>query len=697
MNNISENRLPELLSPAGSLKALEAAIDGGADAVYFGASSFNARIGAENFSETSLERAIDLCHTYGVKAYLTLNTLVYDRELANYLKTAEMAYKKGIDALIVADLGGAALLHRELPELPLHASTQMSGHNVEAATLLASLGFSRMVLARETPEKDIKIFVEKSPIEAEVFIHGALCVSHSGQCLFSSLVGGRSGNRGECAQPCRLPYGSKNNYPLSLRDLCLAKHIPTLIDYGVASLKIEGRMKSPEYVREVTAIYRSLLDRRCGASDYEMRELASIFSRDGFTDGYFTSSISRSMLGTRSEKDKQASRKLVPFDKITRKIPITLTAEFYPNSPSSLTLSMGDVCVTAKGETPMAAINVPMTEEIVSKNLTKFGNTPFAVEKIKITVCDGLMLPVSSLNSLRREATAMLIAALTDTAKRDISVSYNIARHSLHSEYKAIKSAHFFRADMLTKKSLLYFDRIYMPLGEFCDKFNKISADIKFTDGKTEYGVALPPVIFDSERAEACLSAKKAADLGAKYALVENVGQLQVAKEAGLIPVADFRFNICNSESAQMCDELGFESFILSPELTLPRMRDIINLKAGGSAIVYGRIPLMLLEKCVTKEVGGCSSCGTDKASLVDRKGVAFPILREAKHRSVVCNSLPTFMADKQSLLSKYAIRSHHFIFTVENKTEVDRVIESYRKGLSADEIGLFSVRRISE
>ena len=269
--------LPELLAPAGSPRALEAAIEGGADAVYFGGLRHNARISAENFAPETLSQHVRLAHAHGVKMYQALNTLTTDRELGEVIEDAMIAYEAGVDALIVADLGVAAAIHRALPDLPLHASTQASGHSVASAEQLAKLGFSRMVCAREMSLDDLRHFTENSPIEAEVFVHGALCVCHSGQCLFSSLVGGRSGNRGECAQPCRLPYRTEgdNKYPLSLKDLSLARHIPELIDAGIASLKIEGRMKSPEYVLAVTSVFRTLLDeyRPVEYRNYRMNEI----------------------------------------------------------------------------------------------------------------------------------------------------------------------------------------------------------------------------------------------------------------------------------------------------------------------------------------------------------------------------------------------------------------------------------------
>lgn len=662
--------LPELLSPAGSPRALEAAIDAGADAVYFGASSFNARIGAENFSEDELAEAFKKCRSYGVRAYVTLNTLALDRELSDYLRTAEMTFRLGADALIVADLGGASAIRRYYPEIELHASTQMSGHNAEEANILKELGFSRMVLARETSLENIREFVKGSPIEAEIFIHGALCVSHSGQCLFSSIVGGRSGNRGECAQPCRLPYAGKQPYPLSLKDLCLAPHIPRIIESGVASLKIEGRMKSAEYVHAVTKVYRTLLDERRGATADELRYLSSVFSRGGFTDGYFTQKIGKTMLGIRSDSDKETSKALKTFEKIARKRPITLSAVFAEGVPSKLTLSDGEKAVTVEGERPFGAINSKMTEESVFSSLSKLGDTPFYIESCHIKIEGNIMLPVSKLNALRRDGVSALIGTCTRETEEK---KYVPIKNS--SEKKALKTARFSFPEAITEKAREYFDRIYLPLGKFCEKAN---------------GVILPPVIFDSERAKVEKMLGDAKEKGAKYALVGNLGHLAIAQNASLIPVGDFRLNIFNRESASKLAELGFESFILSPELTLPQIRDI-----GGSSavIVCGRLPLMLLEKCAIKEFSFCEECAKGKAVLTDRKGISFPVLREDDHRNVIYNSLPTYMGDKKQTLDRFGIANRHFIFSVESGKQVDKIINCFEAGVS---LGI-PVRRIKD
>ncbi len=650
--------MSELLSPAGSPKALAAALEGGADAVYFGGVGFNARKNAQNFTEQEMREAIALAHTYGARVYITQNTLITDRELPSYLSAAESALAAGADALIVADIGGAAAIHRAFPNAELHASTQMSGHSVSSARELAALGFSRMVCAREMSYDELCRFTSESPIEAEVFIHGALCVCHSGQCLFSSVVGGRSGNRGECAQPCRLPYGK--SYPLSLKDLALATHIPALLDAKVASFKIEGRMKSPEYVRDVTAIYRRLIDERRAASREEMDELASIFSRGGFTDGYFKKNMGRSMLGTRSEGDKAASRELTPFRGITRKLPAAMSATIEQGRASELTLGCGEYAVTVKGQVPEEAKNAPLDEESVSRSLLKLGSTPFSVEKATLTLGENVMMPISALNALRRSAAEALLAEMTAVKPHE---KVDFAKNESQRERIPIKSAYMSIPSQITPEAREYFDRIYLPL----DKF----------DGSCK-GVALPPVIFDGEREQVRDMLKKAASLGAEYALVGNIGHVSLAREFGLALHGDLRLNLTNSEGVALYESLGFEDVILSPELTLPQLRDI---RGRSLAVVYGRLPLMLLEKCVGRELGSCRDCTEGKLLLCDRRGMKFPVLREWEHRSVIYNSLPTYLADRMDELHSVGIVGEHYIFSTESPDEVAAVLEAYGKG----------------
>ncbi len=672
----STKKLPELLAPAGSLASLKAAIAGGADAVYFGGGDFNARINAKNFSNEELKEAIDLLHSCGRKAYITLNTLVHDRELDDYLRFAEFVHLAGADALIVADLGGAEAIHRHLPALELHASTQMSGHNLAQAQLLAEHGFSRMVCARELPSDDMEYLVKNSPIEIEAFTHGALCVCHSGQCLFSSLVGGRSGNRGECAQPCRLPYKSGNGeqtYPLSLKDLSLSNHITDLIEYGVHSLKIEGRMKSPEYVFGVTRAFRTLLDEGRNATQAELAELAKIFSRDGFTDGYFERRIDSRMLGVRSDEQKQISKlSLYSSEKIDEVTPIkrkiNAHATVRQGEPISLSLTHGETSVVAYGEVPELAINAPLSEDGVRKCLTKFGATDFELVEYTACVDEGIIVPVSSLNALRREACELLSCAL-DSSNTQNKIGFDkYSPKKSKSEKRNLKSARFYSAEQISERARSYFDVIYLPLQSY--------------NGECE-GVILPPVILDSELETVSKMLIKARELGAKYALVGNLGALKLAKKHGLSVHGDFRFNVYNNESVARLEELGVQSILLSPELTLPQIRDI---SGDTAALIYGRIPLMLLEKCVAKEIASCSSCQKGKVSLTDRMGISFPVLREFEHRSVIYNSAPTYMADREDELLRARISNRHFIFSTESKQEVDEIILAYQNHLAARE-----------
>ncbi len=655
---------PELLCPAGSPLAFAAAIEGGADAIYVGGTAFNARINARNFTKEELTEAIKLAHAYGVKVYVAANTLIYDNEKNDFLMAAEEAYLCGADALIVADLGMAEQIRRKIP-IELHGSTQMSGHSTAAAELLANRGFSRMVCARELCRDDLRTLVTASPIETEVFVHGALCVCASGQCLFSSLVGGRSGNRGECAQPCRLPFKNKggNEYPLSLKDLSLASHVRELCDMGIASFKIEGRMKTPEYVRDVAATWRRLIDEGRNATAEELCELAEVFSRGGFTDGYYTRKISSKMLGVRSKSDKKSSRELKPFEKITRKLPLYMEARFAVGEPISLTVRTGEKSATAFGVTAEAAVNAPMSREAIEKNLKKLGATPYEAKGIEIELYGELMVPISAINALRRRA----IDALTAEEPRQGGRLPTAPEDRRSFRCEAGNSAYFHSPHQIPKNAKEFFDIIYLPLEKY--------------DGSTN-GACLPPIIYDSELPAVRRLLQNAKALGCEHILVGNIGHIALARESGMYMHGDFRLNAANSFTAAEL-EADFEDIILSPELTMPMIRDIHRAFPFARPIIYGRIPLMVTEKCVGKELRAgktdpCTACSSGSALLTDRRGVSFPVLRGYEHRSIIVNSVPTYMADRLSDLKSRGISHGHFIFTTEAQSEVSQIISAY-------------------
>lgn len=672
-------KLPELLSPAGSFEALRAAIDGGADAIYMGGASFNARINAKNFGEDEMREAIKLAHSYGVKLYQTVNTMVYDKEIDDFLRAAEGSALSGIDAFIVSDLGAADLLRSYLPEIPLHASTQMSIHNTSGARELENRGFTRVVPARELSQEDIVALVKGTALEVEVFIHGALCVSHSGQCLFSSLVGGRSGNRGLCAQPCRLPYACEgarvgDKYPLSLKDLSLASHVEEIIESGVASLKIEGRMKSPEYVRGVTGIWRELLDSGRNANSSDMRDLADFFSRGGFTDSYYKKTVGRGMLGIRSEEDKQASREIEKFNKITRKTPIDMSVYLSEAEPIKLTLKKGNVSVTVRGEVAQKAINAPLGSDSLRKNLAKLGDTPFTLGELECNIVGEAILPLSSINALRREGVERLIEEIVDS--RELKKGQKSRKECQRMPFDR-RIGRFFSPDQITESAREYFDIITLPLDKFAN------------DNCGAEGFVMPTVIFDTEQKTIEALLEKAKEHRPKYAIISNIGQISLVKSClpEIKMIADFRFNIGNSQSAAIIEEMGFESYVASAELSLPQLRDIAGARA---AIVYGRVPLMTLEKCVIKELYkdklACGICADGKAEMKDRRGFVFPIVREFEHRNIILNSLPTSMSDRQDELSRAGISDRHFLFYTESAHDVDRIIKAYEKRLPIDE-----------
>ena len=741
---VNRHCLPELLAPAGSPEALEAAFLAGADAVYLGGSRFNARLNAHNFDTAELQEAVTHAHRMGGRVYLTLNTLTWDRELSDALDAAFEAAVAGVDALIIADVGAAALIHRALPNLPLHASTQLSGHNAAVGEVLAPFGFSRFVIARETSLADLAAAVANNPLEVEVFIHGALCVSHSGQCLFSSVVGGRSGNRGECAQPCRLPYGctqcaskapapskgnrrpsprpEAENYPLSLKDLSLASHVPALIEAGVSSLKIEGRMKSPGYVSGVTAIWRRLLDEKRAATRDEITALSDLFSRGGFTDGYQVEKIGRAMMGVRSEADKERSAS-AEHSALTVKhpprLPLSMTFAATSDTPVTLTAKSplyrwGEseaIEVTVTGDIPQQAENAALTEESVEKQLSRTGGTPYYAADIVSHVQNGLMLPLSRLNALRRDALDALDEAraagmpspadgyepMSPSALMD-EMDVPAPTPPASSECAPQNTARFYVPNQITPAAIGYFDILFLPLGK--DHPSAVPVEKR--------GVILPPVIFDREAEAVKAELTQALQSGICHLLIGNIGHLPLvqavvaacALQDKVTLHGDFRLNTANSPAAARFLSLGFSDLILSPELTLPRMRDIgVSLARLGhptatGAVVYGRLPLMLLEKCAIREVYRhmkpdtvCREiCARNAAVMRDRMGKDFPILREDApngrgHRNVVYNSLPTGMSDRMEDLLRAHLGQHHFIFSVESPAEVDRVITAYREG----------------
>lgn len=681
---------PHLLLPAGDPECFEAALSAGADEIYIGGKSFNARIGAKNFTDEEAAEAIKKAHFFGVSVFAAVNTLLLEREMSEALRFVEKLYLNDVDALIVADPGFAAAVRRRFPDLRLHASTQCSVHNAEGARLLASRGFKRVVLARECRADDIEKMIREFPdTEYEMFIHGALCVCTSGMCEMSAYMGGRSGNRGDCAQPCRLP-DADGVYRLSLKDNCLAPHMGRICGSGITSLKVEGRMRSPEYVYGVGRIYRRLIDENRGATEEEVKELSGIFSRSGFTDGYYTGNVGADMLGVRTDADKEntakASEAIKPeLRAVKRRIPVSVKADIRSDAVSELTLSAKGRSVTVYGEIPAPAITSPLTKEDVVKNLCKLGNTPFSVDpaSFSLHLDDGISLPVSAINSLRRTAAERLEEKIA--VKR-----YPDRKESVYTEPVRTRSAetdggfwvvHFVRSKGIPQRSYLaQFSHIYLPIDEY------LNAQMSVRD--VTDGVELPPVVMMHEYTllEEMLIRVKLC--GVKNVMVSNVGTLRLALKYGFQVHGGLHLNVFNSRTSEVLASEGLSSVILSPELNIAQMKALTSsspVKTG--AAVYGKLPEMVLEKCMIRDMSGtrdplkkCEACGDGQFRYYrDRAGESVPVCREFIHRNVIYNPVPIYMADKLDAVSGGSVGDLHFFFTDETAEEAERVIDAYR------------------
>lgn len=653
---------PEILAPAGTFEALTAAVRSGADAVYFGTGSFNARRNAGNFDGDELERAVEYCHLHGVKCHITLNTLVSDDEMPQLKKTLKRICDAKADALILQDLGVTKTVREICPDIELHASTQLSTGILEGLKILKELGFKRAVLPRELSGKEIEYIAKKSPLELEMFVHGALCMSVSGQCLLSAMLGSRSGNRGLCAQPCRLPFsvsgGTGND--LSLKDLSLIEHLRELSALGIKSFKIEGRMKRPEYVSAAVTACRESLG---GAYSYERRQdLESLFSRSGFTSGYFDNKLGRAMFGSRKKENvtSATSELLKKYAKIyekespVHKVDFTFCA-FYNKRPELTAKSEGfSVCVSA--DTPCEqAKTVSLTNEKVVSQLEKCGGTVFFAGEIKCETDDNISVPVSVINSMRREALDKLSQKLIER-KAYTQFEFNLCKNDRIPEGK--------------KLYLCFSDESQLPEKISCDKlFLPLSADEKLIE-KYNAGVMLPRGVFGNceELTERLKSSC------AQYALCNTLDGVAIAKNAGKKVIGGPFLNIFNSISLSQLKEFGIDETVLSYELTVNQIKALSSETKRG-CVVYGRIPLMLTRNCPIKNGKSCADCGR-KSKLTDRKGIEFPVLCQNGF-SELFNSRPVYMLDRLD-----EIKNTDFsvlFFTSEQKEEIKNVLECFK------------------
>ena len=672
----------ELLAPAGSMESVTAAVQNGADAVYLGYGDFNARRNAKNFTHEEAAAAVSYCHLRGAKVFLTLNTLLADRELPGAARVAEEINEMGVDAVIVQDLGVARMLRQVAPDLHLHGSTQMTVHSLDGVKQCADLGMTRAVLSRELSRDQIEYICANAPIEIETFVHGALCMCYSGQCYLSSLIGGRSGNRGLCAQPCRMKYGwgsRADEYPLSLKDMSLASHLGELEQMGVACLKIEGRMKRPEYVAIVTGVYARALREKREPTAEEMAQLEAAFSRQGFTQGYFLDRKGPEMFGTRQEE--QAPVELYAQARSTyesgenRKEPVHLYAMIRAGEPAQVAAEDAQGRMArVEGPVPEAAVNVPLTREKVEGQLSRTGGTPFTCEKLTVRVEEGLSLPLSALNALRRQVLDQLGQARAALPERRRGEYHPGARYENPREAPAL-TVSVRSGEQVTQELLaLRPARLYLP----CDE-GVACPDVvrRCLDAGVEPVALLPRVCWDRELPQLLRELETLKGLGVREAMAGTLDGVRRAVELGFLTRGDFGLGVYNSQTLKELKKLGLKSATASFELKLAQIRDL-SKAIPLEAIVYGHLPLMLTENCIVHNHTGQHSCGGGQR-LVDRKGETFPVVKAWGCRNEILNGKTLFLADKAGDYQRLGLETVRLMFTTEKPEECVRVLERYQ------------------
>ena len=644
-----------------------------------GFGDFNARRNAKNFTREQAEQAVSYCHLRGCKVHLTLNTLLTDRELPGAAEVARQASDMGVDAVIVQDLGVARMVRQVAPDLPMHASTQMTVHSLDGVKRCADLGFTRAVLSRELSRDQIEYICLHSPIEIETFGHGALCMCYSGQCYFSSVIGGRSGNRGLCAQPCRLKYGwngRADQYPLSLKDMSLASYLQDLKKMGVACLKLEGRMKRPEYVAVVTGIYARAIKEDREPTEEELEQLRAAFSRQGFTQGYYLDQQGPDMFGVREEtrepKELFAAARNTYQSGEAQRVPVTFYAMLRPGEPARVGVEDPDGRVaTVEGPVPEAARTRPLTAEAVTTQLSRTGGTPYRCGQVRALVEENLSLPLAALNALRREALEKLSVQRQEPPRRRAGEYHAGARYENRRE-EPVLTISVRRAEQLTDELLrLRPALVYVPLDELAAHPEKAAGT-----EHTSIGVSLPRVAWDREYPGLREKLEQVRALGVKDALLGNLGMFPIARELGFTLRGDFGLEIYNAQALKEYKRLGLQSATLSFELKLAQIRDLSKC-LDTELITYGRLPLMLMENCIIKNRTG--SCGCQNTNiLTDRKGARFPVVSAPGCRNELLNSQKLFLADRAADYRRIGLWAQRLLFTTENPRECVQVAQRY-------------------
>lgn len=686
----------ELLAPAGNLEIFKGVIESGADAVYVGGSMFGARAYANNFTEEELLEAIDFAHLRGVKVYLTVNTLIKNSEFSKLYDYLLVYYKRGLDAVIVQDIGVVKAIHEYFPSMEIHTSTQMTVTGADGVRFLSQFGVTRVVMAREVSLAEMKRIHEETGMELEAFVHGALCYSYSGQCLFSSILGGRSGNRGRCAQPCRLPYtveGKKDEYILSLKDMCGIKALDKLRDAGVYSLKIEGRMKQLEYACGVVKYYRSYIDSKKPVSDSDYDRIKALGNRCGFTDRYYFDHNGSDMVTY--VKPNFVSNAAEPSPE-KRKLSIEGELVLREGEPGSLTVKRGDVTYKASIEPVSAALKAPLDKKAAIDRINKTGDTDFEFSHIKAQIGENVFVPNGALNKLRRDAISGLCDKLlkkyyrNDARYADISSMCELPEHVVKSDaahedgavnakdYTTICSC-MTRAQLDTLIGYDCFDVFYLDFDMYDRNtlIQQFADDVKSLTKRNKKVYLMLPTIFRADSSDYFVSIAKELDkVNFEGFVVKNYEELYLTENlfTGKKVILDHNMYTFNDVSKSAFFEHGVSGDTVPLELNSREIMHRNNI--GSQMIVYGYYPLMTTANCVHKNTKGCDK----KQKLIylkDRYNKSFAVCNNCKEcYNTIYNSLPTMLTKNIGKLKEAGIRSFRYSFTIETPKQINAVMD---------------------
>ena len=683
----------ELLAPAGNLEIFKGVIESGADAVYVGGSMFGARAYANNFTEEELLEAIDFAHLRGVKVYLTVNTLIKNSEFSKLYDYLLVYYKRGLDAVIVQDIGVVKAIHEYFPSMEIHTSTQMTVTGADGVRFLSQFGVTRVVMAREVSLAEMKRIHEETGMELEAFVHGALCYSYSGQCLFSSILGGRSGNRGRCAQPCRLPYtveGKKDEYILSLKDMCGIKALDKLHDAGVYSLKIEGRMKQLEYACGVVKYYRSYIDSKKPVSDADYDRIKALGNRYGFTDRYYFDHNGSDMVTY--VKPNFVSNAAEPSPE-KRKLSIEGELVLREGEPGSLTVKRGDVTYKASIEPVSAALKAPLDKKAAIDRINKTGDTDFEFSHIKAQIGENVFVPNGALNKLRRDAISGLCDKLlkkyyrNDARYADMSRLTALPEHVVKSDaahdeaindYTTICSC-MTRAQLDTLIGYECFDVFYLDFDMYDRNtlIQQFADDVKCLTKRNKKVYLMLPTIFRADSSDYFVTIAKELDkVSFEGFVVKNYEELYLTENlfTGKKVILDHNMYTFNDVSKSAFFEHGVSGDTVPLELNSKEIMHRNNI--GSQMIVYGYYPLMTTANCVHKNTKGCDK----KQKLIylkDRYNKSFAVCNNCKEcYNTIYNSLPTMLTKNISKLKEAGIRSFRYSFTIETPKQIKAVMD---------------------